>query len=169
MHELEGRPLTVADLATGIVVALIGIFIVVASLGMPTFAERNANILTAPGIMPGAVGVMLALSGLRLTWRSVTRLRSAADEGGTRSAAPMAIAALGIGFLLMAAAVALVGRIDFKLLISAFALAFCAIFLPWHGTRREKLVRLAAAAFVVLLAGWLIPTGFERIFLVRLP
>ena len=49
MTELDGKALVKADLLTGVAIALLGLAVLVLSLGMPTFADRGVNPLTAPG------------------------------------------------------------------------------------------------------------------------
>ena len=69
----------------------------------------------------------------------------------------------------MLVAVALVGRIDFRLVSGGFTLAFAAFFLDWRVSGRPLVRKLLAVGLVVLITGLLIPALFESVFLVRLP
>jgi hypothetical protein len=169
MNELSGRRLREADLATGLVLAFLGAAGLAMSYAMPSFAERGADPLTAPGIFPGVVSLVLLGLGSGLLVRSAGWLRhypltpheGAAETGG--------LAGLAIGLTLMVVTVSLVGRIDLKLLLVGFCLAYSVWFVSWTGSVRQRAIRLATVAFVALIAGVLIPTVFERLFLVRLP
>ncbi|HMN86069.1 MAG TPA: hypothetical protein PKA74_08810 [Bauldia sp.] len=165
MNELEGRALALADLATGCILAVFGIAVVVISAGMPTFADRGANPLTAPGIFPGAIGGFLLVCGVILAGRSVRRVAHAVPGAG---------ALAGIGpvtacFALMVVAVAFVGVVDFRIVATGFTLAFAALFIDWKTPGPARLRKLAAVAFTAALAGTAIPMLFEHVFLVRLP
>lgn len=165
MTELDGKALVKADLATGVVVALLGLAVLVLSLEMPSFADRGVNPLTAPGIFPTAIGAVLLLCG------GLLAVRSLASGGlGERAAWSLAGAGRILGTLiLMLIAVALVGRIDFRLVAGGFTLAFVTVFLDWRVSGRALARRLAAVAITVAMTALIIPTLFESVFLVRLP
>ena len=166
MNELDGKALVRADLATGIVIALIGLAVVVLSAGMPTFVERGVNPLTAPGIFPAIVGAVLLLCGTVLTIRSVRGGQGLSGEAAFTVSGVRAVAGT---LVLMLVAVALVGRIDFWMVSGGFTLAFSAIFLDWRVSGEALYARLAAVALTVAITAYAIPTLFERVFLVRLP
>lgn len=166
MNELDGKALVRADLATGIVVALIGLAVVVLSAGMPTFAERGVNPLTAPGTFPAIIGLVLLLCGAVLSIRSVRGRTAVAGEAAFTLSGVRAIAGT---LVLMLVAVALVGRIEFWLVSGGFTLAFSAIFLDWRVSGPPLYSRLAAVAIALTVTAYAIPTLFERVFLVRLP
>ncbi len=162
MSELTGRRLRAADLTSGVVLAVIGAGMLVASLAMPTYAERG-TIVTAPGIFPGFVAAVLLALGAALAvrgWRS----RPAATPGPD-----LAIRPILTGLVLMVVAIALVGKIDFRLVCGGFGVAFAAAFVNWRGTRAEILRRLGATAITIVIVAIVLPEAFEQIFLVRLP
>jgi hypothetical protein len=168
--ELEGRPLVAADLVTGTLLGLVGLATVALSWAMPSFAERGADPLTAPGIFPAAVGGLLAVAGGRLALRSFGRLRTKARETTTapvfeRAAVTRTLA----GFALMTAAVLAAGHVDFRLVVAGFCLAFSAAFLDWRVPAPQRLRQLGAVALVTAIAALAIPYVFETVFLVRLP
>jgi hypothetical protein len=165
MTELDGKALLKADLATGVVIALLGLAVLIVSLGMPSLADRGVNPLTAPGIFPTVIGAVLVLCGALLAIRSL-----AAGGSGARTAWSRAGAGRILGTLvLMLVAVALVGRIDFRLVAGGFTLAFVAVFLDWRLSGRALARRLVAVAITVAVTAIIIPALFESVFLVRLP
>jgi hypothetical protein len=169
MNELSGRRLVEADLATGLVLVALGAAALAMSYAMPSFAERGADPLTAPGIFPGAVSLVLLGLGAGLLTRSAGSLRRHAPTAHDGASERSGLAALAIGLTLMVMTVALVGRIDLKLLLVGFCLAYSIWFVSWTGSLRQRAIRLAIVALVAFIAGVLIPTVFERLFLVRLP
>jgi len=165
MQQLDGRALARADLVTGACVAALGVVVVVLALQMPDFAERGVNPLTAPGIFPGVIGMVLTVCGAVLvarSWRSP-------GEGERRSVDWQAVRRVLGALAIMAAAVAAVGRVDFRLLVGAVTLAFTVFFLEWKIPRGRLVPRLVAVAVTVALVAYAIPTLFEQVFLVRLP
>jgi hypothetical protein len=168
MNDLEGRPLIAADLATGAVLVLTGLATLGLAWAMPTFAERGADPLTAPGIFPAAVGLLLAVSGARLALRSLGRLRSPSPPAPPAFPRAAVTRTLG-GFALMAAAVLAAGHVDFRLVVAGFCLAFSAAFLDWRVPAPQRGRQLGAVALVTAVSALAIPFVFETIFLVRLP
>ena len=174
MNQLDARQLVMADLLTGLIVSGIGVTGLILSVSMPRFAERNADPLTAPGIFPALVSLVLLILGSRLVLRSWPLKRSRAAvvtpmSTAHSSTSDMHFRPLLIGFSMMLLTVILVGRIDFKLLISGFCILFCVSFVSWHGDRWQLVRTLAVVLLVALIAGVAIPLVFERLFLVRLP
>lgn len=162
MSELSGRRLRAADLVTGLVLTGLGAAMLALSCAMPTYADRG-TVLTAPGIFPGVVAAVLMMLGAVLTLRTLRRPAGPEAEGGF-SPRPFLI-----GLVLMFVAVALLGRIDFRLVTGGFCLAFAAVFVDWRGTREQVIRRAGATLLTVLIAAIVLPMAFERIFLVRLP
>ena len=60
-----------------------GGLVVVASWRMDRLAQQGADLYTAPGLWPGVVGLLLALLGGVLAWRSVLRARETAWDAAT--------------------------------------------------------------------------------------
>jgi putative tricarboxylic transport membrane protein len=168
------RPLARADLVTGVVLLILGIAVVVESYGMPRLEERSINPWTAPGLVPGLLGIILAVLGGAMALRSLAagalRARTARSETEAREAR----AALGRLLLCLALclgyAVLLVGRVPFWLATGLFVLAFVVAF-EWRreDAARARLAKFAAAGILAGAAMLAIPYVFERLFLVRLP
>ena len=73
-----------ADFITSLVLIVLGIGVVVESWRMPRFTDQGTSIWSAPGVTPGMVGLVLAILGLALLFRS----RQAAAAGSTEAEAP---------------------------------------------------------------------------------
>jgi hypothetical protein len=165
MSEFRGRRGIVADLLTGVFVTALGAATVLLSARMPTFEQQGANPLTAPGIFPALVGFCFIISGLILVTRSGKRLW-VISEDEPPGPSPVSLRVAG-AFLLMLLAVALVGRIDIRIVLAGFALIFCVAFVNWDRRKLPRqLVGVVAATAIAAIA---IPLVFEDLFLVRMP
>jgi Tripartite tricarboxylate transporter TctB family len=171
---MQTRPLVRADLITGIVLLVFGLWVLAESYGMPRLEERRINPWTAPGLVPGMLGIIVALLGGVLTLRSLLAgaLRPQAVAGAEDAAEASASfrRLLVCTTLCVVYAVLLVGRIPFWLATGLFVFAFVAIF-EWQrrDDGRVRTRRLAAAAAIAVVAALVIPYAFDRLFLVRLP
>lgn len=161
-----------ADLLTGLVLLVLGALIVWWSWEMPRLEVRRIHPLTAPGLVPGILGLALTFCGAVIALRS---LRVVPDLAGWRSfgamfvsaeAARVAVAAA----LALALPLVLIGRMPFWaatgiyvfLFIFAFERGFGASPHPWWRTM------LTAALQAVLVAA-AVTVVFRYGFLVRLP
>lgn len=161
-------PATRADFWTGIVLAAVGLFFAVQSWRMPRLEERGIDPLTAPGIVPGALGVALLVLGLILALRGRDDSRphvALASIIGVGDERVRLVVALAINLVF---ALALVGHLPFWLATFLYLIVFMSIFGLEPGRsgwlwRAMMIVIVAAAtsAGVVYL--------FETLFLVRLP
>jgi len=164
------------DLITAAVFFAFGIGVLVLALGMPTFTDRGGDPYTAPGIVPGFYGVVLAGISLVLALRAIRRgaLRpdggpvegAAAAPPGTYSNARLTIVAV-LGLLYT---VGLVGRTPFWLASAIFITAFIIAF-EWDRSAPPALRwrRVAVALLIGAAGGGAIHGVFQQIFLVRLP
>lgn len=157
-----------ADLVTAAVLFALGIAIVQQAFAMPRFVEQSGTGLTAPGIVPGFYGVMIALLSLVLGIRAVGR-------GGWAARGPAAGATAGDGRRLALAAVlgilyagVLVGRVPFWLASALFVFAFTTAF-EWDQGPGRRLRRMIEAAMIGLGTGVAVMLVFEKLFLLRLP
>ena len=160
------------DLRTAAVFLVLGFAIVSLAWQMPTFKEQKGEIFTAPGLVPGLYGLVIAGLSVWLALRSIQRgaLSTGAPAGeaapeGTSNVRLALAAALGLVFC-----VGLIGRMPFWLATAVFVTAFIALF-EWQ--RGETLARRATKLGTALLQG--IVTGivvvlvFGKVFYVRLP
>jgi hypothetical protein len=163
-----------ANFVTGLVLMALGIATVIASLAMPRFAELEVNPYTAPGLVPGALGLVILILGAALFvratraggWRLMDRAPSRSSwrsDPGTRN---LALAVL----LCLAYAAGLVGRAPFWLATFLFMAAFVAAFeWPLARTRAERRRRIAFAVVFGAVVSATVTLVFQEIFLVRLP
>jgi hypothetical protein len=158
-----------ADLWTAAVLFAFGLGVVALAWRMPRFIEQSGTGLTAPGIVPGFYGVVIALLALLLAVRALRRGALAAQAERGLALAP------GDGRRLLQAAVlgtlyagVLVGRLPFWAAVALFVFAFTASF-EWERGPAGRLRRLLEAALLGLATGAAVTWVFEQIFLVRLP
>lgn len=163
-----------ADLITAAVLLAFGLSIVVLALRMPTFTDIGGSPYTAPGIVPGFHGVVIAILSLVLAIRSL--LRGALRPGGGKP--EQAAGAQGISLrrlaicagLCLLFSIGMVSHIPFWLAVAIFVTAFAGIF-EWDpaapiGLRIRRLVTATILGVVIGVATWFV---FEEIFYVRLP
>ena len=164
------------DLITAAGFFVLGIGVLMLALDMPTFTDRGGDPFTAPGIVPGFYGVVLAGISLVLALRALYRGALRADGGpvegaegaapGTYSNARLAIvAALGLLYT-----VGLVGRMPFWLASALFISAFIGAF-EWDRSapRTLRWRRVAVALLIGAIGGGGAHVVFQEIFFVRLP
>ena len=160
------------DLLTAALFLVAAVAIIYASWLMPTYREQAGQIYTAPGLVPGLYGIVIALLAFWLGARSVARGAFARKTEVPRakregySNARLALAAA----LCLVFAVGLVGRVPFWLATAVFVFLFILLFewksgVPWSQRARP----VASALAVAIVSGWAVYLVFERIFLVRLP
>jgi putative tricarboxylic transport membrane protein len=171
---METRPLVRADLISGVVLLAFGLAVLAESWGMPRLEERNINPWTAPGIVPGMLGIIVAVLGAVLALRSLAA--GALHAQSSVPAADLAEARASRRRLTLCAtlcfvyAVLMVGRIPFLPATAIFVFSFIAVF-EWESgdTNALRLRKLAAAAVIAVASAVVISYSFEKLFLVRLP
>lgn len=170
MDQHETPTLARHDLVTGAILGLLGVVVAVESWRMPRLEERGIDPWTAPGIVPGFLGVALAVLGAILAlrgfreWRAAPHAPSVAVMGSGDGRRRFVVALI----LNLVYAVALVGHVPYWMGTAGYVFVFMAVFGLAPGEpgvlRRAALfatVTAAATAGVVHL--------FETLFLVRLP
>ena len=146
-----------SDTIQGLAWVAIGGAIVYASWTMDRLERHGAALYTAPGLVPGLLGLVLLLLGVVLVLR-------APRVGASSKPAPIAwgntplVLALCLGY-----AIGLIGRMPFWLATFVFATAFVAIF--EYPARRRMALAPAYGAATSLVVTYL----FETVFFVRLP
>jgi len=177
----EGRKSSrLADIVSGGIWLAIGFAIIVGSWRMDRLESQGVPWFTAPGLVPGVLGVLIALAALGIVLRA---LRRPAAPSSAMSTSDDSIAAHGehvdTGFggralltlaLCLGFAIGLVGRVPFW--IAAAIYLFLHIFLLQFPDRRERgqVGRgIVVAAIIALCASLAISTIFQDLFLVRLP
>lgn len=165
---------TRADAVAGIVFVILGLLIVVESWRMPRMDQLGSSVWSAPGVVPGMIGIVLAIMGGALFYRSRVAFFEGptgieAERGGWRRVA----ITLALCFLFAAG---LLGLVPFPLAAFVFIAAF-ALFFDLADRRvagnppigRSLVVRIVVALAVAGLGAFAITTIFQDIFLVRLP
>jgi putative tricarboxylic transport membrane protein len=172
---MQTRPLVRADLVTGVILTVFGLAAVAESYGMPRLAERNINPWTAPGVVPGLLGVVITLLGIILASRSLfagafhpPQVTLSPEDATEQRAGRWR---LGMCCLLcFVFAVVLVGHIPFWLATGLFVFTFIVVF-EWQANDEQaaRTRKLAFAVGIAVLAAAIIPYTFQNLFLVRLP
>ncbi len=140
------------------------IAVVVESWRMPRLGELGVHPMSAPGLTPGLLGLVLLCLGLALLARSV-RSPSASIAVDPASASTWWRAALTIA-LCLTYSVGLLGHLPFMLATGLFVFGFVAIF----SFDRARLLGTFAGALAMAVAVALsVSLLFEQVFLVRLP
>lgn len=163
------------DLGVAAVFFLLGVSILVLSIQMPNYLGQRGTIYTAPGLIPGFYGIIIAALSIWLALRSLSRSRQGQAEAPAREvpqpSADSSSLRLVIAVLLCVTfAVGFIGRMPFWLAAALFVTLFIAVFEWSPGTPLlRRLTNLAIAAIIGLATGLLVTQVFEKIFLVRLP
>ncbi len=164
------RPSPFADLISGGVWVALAVGIMVLSWKMDRLAHLQASIYTAPGVVPGLLGLALAIMGLLLILRSV-RAGAIAQmhfPGFSFREHWRILAAL---VLCLTFALGLVGSgLPFWLAAAIFIAVFVFVYQFEDRKADGTLARGAAfAAIFGLICGGSIHYVFQDLFLVRLP
>ncbi|HVF65751.1 MAG TPA: tripartite tricarboxylate transporter TctB family protein [Casimicrobiaceae bacterium] len=161
-----------SDLVTGGIWLALGAAIIVGSWRMDRLESQGVTWFTAPGLVPGIMGILIALTALGIVLRALRARQSAARIDGHEPEAHRSIPAtlltlvLCIGF-----AAGVVGR-GVPFYVAAAAYLFMHIFLLQLPERRAKneIARGAlVAATIAIVASAAISYVFQEVFLVRLP
>ena len=150
--------LRTADFWFALILTAFGAAAVVESWRMPRLTELGVHPMSAPGLTPGVLGLVLAGLGLALLARSARgRAPAAEGEGGWDRLA------ITLALCLVYAAI-LLGRLPFwfatALFVGGFVLAF-----TWRG----RLGAVLAATVLALATAAMVSVLFQQVFLVRLP
>jgi hypothetical protein len=166
----DNKPSPFADLISGGVWLALAIAIMVVSWKMDRLAHLQVTIYTAPGLVPGLLGLAIAIMGVLLILRSV---RAGAIAQIHRPAfSPRENWRLLVALALcLAFALGLLGSgLPFWLATAIFIAAFVFVFQFEDRKAAGTLLRGAAFAAVFgLICGGAIHYVFQELFLVRLP
>ncbi|HSV45154.1 MAG TPA: tripartite tricarboxylate transporter TctB family protein [Ramlibacter sp.] len=168
--ETPAQPSPRSDLISGGVWMVIGVAIAIGSWTMDRLEKQGVPAFAAPGLVPGVLGVLIALTALAIVLRSVRRGALRPEGRGVRGAWTPGRAGLAL-VLCLGFAAGLVGH-GLPFWAAASIYLFLHIFLLQWPERRaaNQLARgVAVAAAVALGAGVAIAMLFQYAFLVRLP
>ncbi len=153
-----------ADLIFAVLLTALALYVLVASWRMPRLAELGVHPMSAPGLTPGLIALVLVGLGFALLWRSLRAPAPQADAG----AAPNTVwwRALLALVLCLVYALGLLGHLPFLWATGLFVFAFIAAF---SFERSKPLRSLGGAALMALAVAFSVSLLFEQLFLVRLP
>jgi hypothetical protein len=152
----------------------LGIAIAVGAFRMDRLAHLNVEPWSAPGLVPGVLGVLIAAFGALLAWGERKAAGDAAARqpiAGPATEPPVVARLAGVLALVAVFVFGLLGRgLPFVATSSALVFAWIAL-LRWRQWRADgRLARgLAGAATIALGACLAIAHLFQDVFLVRLP
>lgn len=168
-HDDNPPPSPRSDLVSGGIWMAIGIAIAIGSWRMDRLENQGVPGFAAPGLVPGILGVLIAVSALLIVVRSVGRGALAGTAPGDTRLKP-GQAALTL-LLCLGFAAGLVGH-GLPFMAAAAIYLFLHIFLLQYPERAAagtlKRGAISAAAIALAAAG-LISFVFQHLFLVRLP
>lgn len=162
-----------ADFVTSIVLITAGIGIVTSALRMPTMADQNQSVWSAPGVVPTFIGSMIILLSGSMLIRSITRKvfaefrQGIIPEGQLRQESTRRILrTLG----LCVAYALLLGRVWFPIPTFLFIFGFIFLFeYDFKATLKSQTKKVLFAAIIGIVATILVQLVFQKLFLVNLP
>lgn len=162
------------DFLSSIVLVVFAIGVIVESLRMERLEQLNINPYTAPGLIPGLIGVLLLICGIALGVRAALRggWRFSLGRGAIESVfGNDTVRRVGLTLALtLGFALGLFGRLPFSVAGAIFIFAFI-ILLGGPLTERGPAAvrRFAIATVIALVAAFTIGTVFTEVFYVKLP
>ncbi len=161
-----------ADMATGLVLFVLSVALIYGAWTMDRLELRQIHPLSVPGLLPGLLGLALAVCSVLLIAQSLRPGgRQPAAMEADAPANPGAFRRLGVAVVLcLVYALGLVGWAPFWLATAIFVTAFILVF-EWaeSASAPEKLRSLAWALAIGMATGWSVAYAFSELFLVRLP
>ena len=162
-----------AELLSAAFWVALGSAILIASWRMDRLTHQGITVWSAPGLLPGAVGLLMVLFAFVLAlqaWRGSPAGSAAAAAERPASSNGLRQSALAALLCLIFAGASLGHGLPFQVEAAIFIVLFTAAFrwAEWQASGRTArgLAEAAAVAMVTATAiGWL----FESVFLVRLP
>ncbi len=162
-----------ADFFTSIILFAFGTAVLVLSTQMPTMVDRNQSVYSAPGIVPGFIGVMLMLLSVSMLLRSLKNKvlaeirqgiipREAMHQVTTQRIGITLALCLGYGLAL--------GKLWFP--IPTFAFIFSFIFLfeyDFKAALKPQTKKIVVAIIIAIITTTLVTLVFQKLFLVNLP
>jgi len=162
-----------ADFFTSIFLFLLGLIVFIVSIRMPTFREVGAHPYSAPGIVPGILGIIIAFMGAILFFRSIIHKGykiQISSQGLIKFFKNDSIKRLLIALFLSIFYVILLGKIDYFLLTAIYIFIFIISFefnikKSIFSQRKILFFALLEAIFIAASISYL----FRYLFLVTLP
>lgn len=171
MNEKQMRK---ADFITSIVLLVFAFTVTWMALSMPRLEEKNINPYTAPGVVPGILGVIIFILALIMFVRTLRssdflpkiekgNLKSLLKDAGTmRLSVSLA--------LCLVYALILIGNIPYILATFVFVFAFILCFdLKFDAAQGSRKRIIIVALIEAVLTAAAVSAAFEYLFLVDLP
>lgn len=162
------------DFIASIVLVAFSLSVVISSYTMPRLERRNIDPFSAPGVVPGMIGLILLCLSLILFVRSIRRngyllLTSSAEakESVNKGAVKRVLLTLALSLIY---AVGLLGHVDYTIVTLVYIFSFIVIFeyRPQVGIGAQKKV-LGFALLQAVIGAVSITLVFRKLFLVDLP
>jgi hypothetical protein len=140
---------------------------------MPRLERRGIDPFSAPGVVPGMIGIILLALALILFIRSVRQggyllFSPPNEEEGVRRGAVLRVGATLVISLIYA--IGFLGRIDYAVGTLLYIFTFIVLFeYRWGASPRSQLKVFGYALFQALIASLVITQVFRKLFLVDLP
>jgi hypothetical protein len=167
----EPRPSARADFFGGLAWTALGTAILIASWRMDRLERMGVSFFTAPGLVPGVLGVLIVLCGLVLAARALGEGAFGSVQRPAALLRPDVLRRVGITLVLcLGFSLGLVGRVPFWIAAATYLFAQIAVLqYPERKARGEVVRGLAVAAVIAVTAALAVAYLFQDIFLVRLP
>ena len=164
------------DLRTAFVWIALGALIVFGSWRMDRLEHQGATLYSAPGLWPGIIGLLLALFGMGLAWRSIERARTTPWNAALPDDAVLVPAwrfrlatAMFFTYALLLVGHGLPFWVGTALFVTAFVAVFRRADRIANGEapqpRKDYLLAVICGAVTAVLVAQV----FEKLFYVRLP
>lgn len=161
------------DFITSIVLIAFSLSVIVSSYTMPRLERRGIDPFSAPGVVPGMIGIILLILALILFVRSVRHGGYLFLQPGGEQQSVQRGASLRVGMTLALSliyAIGLLGRIDYTICTLLYIFVFVVVFeYRWGEPLSSQLKILGYALLQALIASFLITIVFRKLFLVDLP
>jgi putative tricarboxylic transport membrane protein len=161
------------DFITSIVLIAFSLSVIVFSYTMPRLERRGIDPFSAPGVVPGMIGIILLILALILFFRSVRHggylfLQPGGEREGVQRGASLRVGmTLALSLIY---AIGLLGRIDYTICTLLYIFVFVVVFeYRWGEPLGSQLKILGYALLQALIASFLITIVFRKLFLVDLP
>jgi hypothetical protein len=172
-NSMTEKSMVKADFVTSVILIAMGIAILVLSIQMPTMADRNQSVYSAPGVVPGFIGLMITILSFAMLLRSLKKKALAEFREGiipkgslgqesTKRILTTIVLCLLYAFFL--------GKLWFGIPTFAFIFVFIIIF---EYDRKKPLStqvkKLLIAALIAVITTAAVMLVFQKLFLVNLP
>jgi putative tricarboxylic transport membrane protein len=163
------------DFIASIVLIAFSLTIIIMSYTMPRLERRGIDPFSAPGVVPGMIGLVLLCLALILFVRSVRYggyriTKGTTDTVQTQNQKGAAVRVMLTLFVSLVYAIGFLGRLNYSVSTALFIFAFICLFEIQPGRslwNQRKIILFALVQAVV--AALLITVVFQNLFLVDLP